>query len=87
MKGSYLRKSIGTNLNKFSSRSHCIYTLYFINENKETNYIHLIDLAGSEKIYKYETNEKTINESKNINLSLLHLEKVFLALEKKSSNY
>lgn len=46
--------------------------------------MHLLDLAGSEKIYKYETNIKTIKESKNINLSLLNLQKVILALEEKS---
>ena len=47
----------------------------------------MLDLAGSEKIYKYETNIKTIKESKNINLSLLNLQKVILALEKKSKGY
>lgn len=41
-------------------------------------------MAGSERIYKFETNKLTIKESKNINLSLLNLENVILALEEQT---
>ena len=34
----------------------------------------MVDLAGSEKIYKFENEKETIKESKNINLSLLNLQ-------------
>lgn len=29
MKGSFMRKTIGTNLNNFSSRSHSIFSIYY----------------------------------------------------------
>jgi len=83
MKGSFVRKTIGTNLNNFSSRSHSIFSIYY--KDKQDNnykYLHFLDLAGSEWIFKYETNKDIINQSKNINLSLLNLQKVFLAMEK-----
>lgn len=86
MKGSYVRKTIGTNLNNFSSRSHSIFSIYYkAREDQEFTYFHFLDLAGSERIFKYETNKEIINQSKNINLSLLNLQKVFLAMEKQGS--
>jgi len=49
-----------------------------------TTFLNLVDLAGSEKIYKFETNANTIHESKNINQSLLNLQKVMIALEEQT---
>lgn len=53
-------------------------------ETGSTTFLNLVDLAGSEKIYKFETNANTIHESKNINQSLLNLEKVMIALEEQT---
>ncbi|XP_018324670.1 kinesin heavy chain-like isoform X2 [Agrilus planipennis] len=71
--------------NDFSSRSHCIFTIYLsfwvggtgkIRRSK----LNLVDLAGSERIYKSNVTGVTLMEAKSINLSLYYLEQVILAL-------
>ncbi|MEN2498755.1 MAG: Kinesin-related protein 6, partial [Marteilia pararefringens] len=78
------RKSSDTSINRNSSRSHCICIIdltKFHNENSfSKSKLHLVDLAGSERVYKNSLDGKTLEEAKNINLSLHFLEHVVLAL-------
>ena len=80
-----------THLNEASSRSHCIFTIYLTIKHPETASIlqpklHLVDLAGSERFGKsHETSEKVMNEGRNINLSLHHLQRVIVALTKRNA--
>jgi len=84
-----------TKMNDFSSRSHSIFTLFIESiiiksELKSTKRrrLHLIDLAGSERIKKATFGDKSKYDNKNINASLLQLGNVINALvelnEKKS---
>lgn len=68
-----------TPLNDKSTRSHCIFTIYLeiskINsELKNFSKINLVDLSGSEKPGKYNTQGKQMDEACNINLSLHYLQ-------------
>ncbi|XP_044749830.1 kinesin-like protein KIF6 [Coccinella septempunctata] len=74
-----------TPMNDYSSRSHCIFTIYLTSQMKRNNKtlkskLHIVDLAGSERISKSGITGNTLNEAKNINLSLHYLEQVILAL-------
>lgn len=74
-----------TPMNEYSSRSHCIFTVYLSSRSITTNKIrkcklHLVDLAGSERIHKSNISGVTLNEAKHINLSLHYLEQVITAL-------
>ncbi|XP_050298333.1 kinesin-like protein KIF3A isoform X2 [Anthonomus grandis grandis] len=74
-----------TPLNEYSSRSHCIFTIYVSSrpsESKSLVYskLNLVDLAGSERVYKSHITGSTLNEAKQINLSLHFLQQVILAL-------
>lgn len=86
--GLSIRSTGTTNLNKHSSRSHLIMTLYqkAINTsfNTEINSkIHLIDLAGSERLKKSKSEGQTMKEAQNINLSLFALGDVISARHQK----
>ena len=89
--GNSLRQVAETHLNEASSRSHAIFTIYLTIKDSETKTIlqpklHLVDLAGSERIGRHhEKNEKIMTEGKNINLSLHHLQRVIVALTKRTS--
>jgi hypothetical protein len=81
-----MQRSVGsTQLNNKSSRSHAILTINFT-QYKDTHEInsklHLIDLAGSEKINKSEVKGSQMLESISINKSLTTLGKVINELVK-----
>ncbi|KAM9573347.1 kinesin-like protein KIF9 isoform 1-T2 [Guaruba guarouba] len=74
-------------LNKHSSRSHCIFTIYiesrfrFFSDVKCVNSkINLIDLAGSERLSKSGSEGQLLKEATYINKSLSFLEQVITAL-------
>ncbi|GJQ64971.1 KIF6 [Trypoxylus dichotomus] len=74
-----------TPMNEYSSRSHCIFTIYITvtsekSERIRRSKLHLVDLAGSERINKSKISGVTLNEAKHINLSLHYLEQVIIAL-------
>ncbi|XP_045478661.1 kinesin-like protein KIF6 [Harmonia axyridis] len=74
-----------TPMNDYSSRSHCIFTIYLTSRLKRNNKtlkskLHVVDLAGSERIGKSSITGNILNEAKNINLSLHYLEQVITAL-------
>ncbi|XP_072386507.1 kinesin-like protein KIF6 [Diabrotica undecimpunctata] len=79
------RKIAETASNEFSSRSHCIFTLYInLRESSSSNLrsskLHIVDLAGSERLSKTNTKGPRVQEAKSINLSLHYLQHVILAL-------
>ncbi|EDO44491.1 predicted protein [Nematostella vectensis] len=74
-------------LNKRSSRSHCIFTLYVETHSRvesNTKYtlskLNLVDLAGSERLGKTESQGSTQTEAMYINKSLTFLEQAVIAL-------
>lgn len=74
-----------TNINSRSSRSHCIFTIKFVQmstSNKEynINYFNFCDLAGSERVKKTLNVGERLKESNNINTSLLVLGRCISAI-------
>ncbi|KAK9709795.1 Kinesin motor domain [Popillia japonica] len=74
-----------TPMNEYSSRSHCIFTIYVTVTSERCERIrrsklHLVDLAGSERVHKSKISGITLKEAKHINLSLYYLEQVIIAL-------
>ena len=74
-------------LNKASSRSHCVFTMYIqsrsrVESQDKVTYskLHLVDLAGSERTKKTGSEGLTLKEATFINKSLSFLEQVVLAL-------
>nr|XP_013015660.1 kinesin-like protein KIF9 isoform X3 [Cavia porcellus] len=74
-------------LNKNSSRSHCIFTIYLeahsrtLSEEKYiTSKINLVDLAGSERLGKSGSEGLVLKEATYINKSLSFLEQAIIAL-------
>ncbi|NWX16162.1 KIF9 protein, partial [Aegotheles bennettii] len=74
-------------LNKKSSRSHCIFTIYIesrfrgCSDVKSINSkINLIDLAGSERLSKTGSEGQVLKEATYINKSLSFLEQIIIAL-------
>ncbi|KGL79596.1 Kinesin-like KIF9, partial [Tinamus guttatus] len=74
-------------LNKNSSRSHCIFTIYIecnfrvLSDVKCLNSkINLIDLAGSERLSKTGSEGQVLKEATYINKSLSFLEQIVIAL-------
>ncbi|POI25881.1 hypothetical protein CIB84_010369, partial [Bambusicola thoracicus] len=72
-------------LNKSSSRSHCIFTIYIESRFRVlsdvrciSSKINLIDLAGSERLSK--TGSEVLKEAAYINKSLSFLEQIIIAL-------
>jgi kinesin family protein 6/9 len=70
-------------MNKTSSRSHCIFTIYFELRSKIDpsagiiiSKLNLVDLAGSERVGKTGTSGNLLVEANNINRSLTYLEQV-----------
>jgi hypothetical protein len=90
-----LRRTSHTSYNDRSSRSHCIYTFYLKykepgekgNKFKRSK-MHIIDLAGSERLSKGDTlqDEFLKKESININLSLNSLSNVLNSICLKQSH-
>ncbi|XP_042638356.1 kinesin-like protein KIF9 [Orycteropus afer afer] len=74
-------------MNKNSSRSHCIFTIYMeahsrtLSEEKYiTSKINLVDLAGSERLGKSGSEGRVLKEATYINKSLSFLEQAIIAL-------
>ncbi|XP_049633293.1 kinesin-like protein KIF9 [Suncus etruscus] len=74
-------------LNKNSSRSHCIFTIYveahsrtLSDEKYITSKINLVDLAGSERLGKSGSEGRVQKEATYINKSLSFLEQAIIAL-------
>ncbi|XP_071590617.1 kinesin-like protein KIF9 [Heliangelus exortis] len=74
-------------LNKNSSRSHCIFTIYleshfrgFSDVGCIHSKINLIDLAGSERLSKTGSEGQVLKEASYINRSLSFLEQIIIAL-------
>ncbi|CAH1788426.1 unnamed protein product [Owenia fusiformis] len=77
-------------LNKQSSRSHCILTVYIESRSRvqseakyTTSKLNFVDLAGSERLGKTKSEGKTQQEAMYINKSLTFLEQTIIALADK----
>jgi len=83
------------NLNKISSRSHSIFTIYIETKtaigdgSNKVSYskINLVDLAGSERVKKTGSEGQTLIEANYINKSLSFLEQVVVALSEKQRDH
>jgi kinesin family protein 5 len=77
MIGQRTRQVASTNQNERSSRSHTIFIIEVVQTqsdgSKKQGRFHLVDLAGSERIAKTGATGKTLQEAKQINLSLTTL--------------
>jgi kinesin family protein 6/9 len=78
-------------LNKVSTRSHCIFTIYLemksrieSSEKVIISKLNFVDLAGSERVKKTGSTGLTLKEANYINKSLTFLEQVVVALTDKS---
>ncbi|KAI9137246.1 P-loop containing nucleoside triphosphate hydrolase protein [Paraphysoderma sedebokerense] len=88
-------RSIGDHqLNKTSSRSHCILTVYMESRSRDESServiyskLNLVDLAGSERLSKTNSSGTTLKEAMYINKSLTFLEQVILALADKKRDH
>lgn len=81
-------------MNKFSSRSHCIFTIHVQSKSRIesadrvlVSKLNLVDLAGSERLSKTETSGATLKEAMYINRSLTYLEQVIIALADKKREH
>ena len=94
LQGTKNRKKGSHDLNKDSSRSHSILTVYLISEfqsggesYKKYGKISFVDLAGSERLKETHSKGGMLKETGNINKSLFVLGKVISSLtDKKSTN-
>lgn len=78
-----------TPMNKSSSRSHCIFTIYLearsaTSSTVRRSKLNLVDLAGSERVSKTGVSGTILTEAKHINLSLHYLEQVITALSERA---
>eukprot|EP01138_Halocafeteria_seosinensis_P002671 gb/GECG01002731.1/.p1 GENE.gb/GECG01002731.1/~~gb/GECG01002731.1/.p1 ORF type:complete len:758 (+),score=125.32 gb/GECG01002731.1/:1-2274(+) len=85
------RATSSTSCNEESSRSHAVFTLKVNVTHRESGehregQLHLIDLAGSERISKTGTSGTTMKEAQSINKSLSTLGKVVAALASKAKH-
>eukprot|EP00163_Fabomonas_tropica_P022441 TRINITY_DN3912_c0_g1_i12.p1 TRINITY_DN3912_c0_g1~~TRINITY_DN3912_c0_g1_i12.p1 ORF type:complete len:770 (+),score=264.45 TRINITY_DN3912_c0_g1_i12:167-2476(+) len=81
-------------MNKSSSRSHCIFTIYMERRSRIESQekvihskMHFVDLAGSERTGKTGSGGVLLQEAKYINKSLSFLEQVILALASKTRDH
>ena len=94
--GELARTTATHKLNRKSNRSHSIFTIYVqqrqrsgVSEKVTHSKLHLIDLAGSERIKKTmggDDDGVLKRESMNINQSLTYLEQCVIALAKKGAH-
>ncbi len=92
------RATACTNLNEHSSRSHCVLSLHVRAINKHESLqgsgsaavtesrLRLIDLAGSERVFRSEATGQRLEETKAINKSLSALGDVIAALKQKQAH-
>ncbi|KAM6912811.1 uncharacterized protein FYW49_011245 [Xenentodon cancila] len=81
-----------TPTNQASTRSHCIFTVHLCRREPGSatlrrSKLHLVDLAGSDRVSKTGLNGVLLTEAKYINLSLHHLEQVIIALSEKNRSH
>lgn len=86
-KGLKARRIGETKMNKRSSRSHCVFTMYLTQKITDNGFVrtikrqlNLIDLAGSERISKTGAEGRLLKEGSTINLSLTNLSNVINAI-------
>lgn len=75
-----------TPMNQASTRSHCIFTVHLCRREPGSatlrrSKLHLVDLAGSDRVSKTGLNGQLLTEAKYINLSLHYLEQVAAILQ------
>lgn len=80
-----------TRMNQFSSRSHCLLRIFLEQENPITGQITkskmwIVDLAGSEKVSKTETEGLLLEQANSINQSLSTLGRVIRHLVENQSH-
>nr|XP_034985589.1 kinesin-like protein KIF9 isoform X2 [Zootoca vivipara] len=88
-------RSVGQHaLNRNSSRSHCIFTIYIECHSRilsdaryVTSKINLVDLAGSERLAKTKSEGFGLKEATYINRSLSYLEQVIIALSDRNREH
>ncbi|XP_077393908.1 kinesin-like protein KIF6 isoform X2 [Festucalex cinctus] len=78
-----------TPMNQASTRSHCIFTVHLCRRQPGSatlrrSKLHLVDLAGSDRVSKTGLNGQLLTEAKYINLSLHYLEQVIIALSERN---
>nr|CCA14195.1 kinesinlike protein putative [Albugo laibachii Nc14] len=93
IRGITTRATKATGMNSQSSRSHCVISLRLRGRNpiygqERTSVIHLIDLAGSERLSKSgsDCNPELLKEAQAINKSLSALGNVICALSQKAAH-
>jgi kinesin family protein 11 len=90
-KGMTIRSTASTALNSQSSRSHAILTLTLrqklVDNTEITSKLNMIDLAGSENVFRSEAQGVTLQEAQMINKSLSCLANVIYALTEKNREH
>ncbi|XP_077477670.1 kinesin-like protein KIF6 isoform X2 [Stigmatopora argus] len=81
-----------TPTNQASTRSHCIFTVHLCRRQPGSatlvrSKLHLVDLAGSDRVGKTGLNGHLLTEAKYINLSLHYLEQVIIALSERNRSH
>ncbi|XP_069017012.1 kinesin-like protein KIF6 [Embiotoca jacksoni] len=81
-----------TPMNRASTRSHCIFTVHLCRREPgsatlQRSKLHLVDLAGSDRVSKTGLNGQLLTEAKYINRSLHFLEQVIIALSEKTRSH
>ena len=92
-RGENIRSTAQHCLNRFSSRSHCIFTVEMetskvgdTSERVIISKLHLVDLAGSERTKKTQVTGQTLKEANFINKSLSFLEQTVAALGRREAH-
>uniref|UniRef100_A0A3P8UDZ2 Kinesin family member 6 n=1 Tax=Cynoglossus semilaevis TaxID=244447 RepID=A0A3P8UDZ2_CYNSE len=81
-----------TPMNQASTRSHCVFTMHLCRREPGSatvrrSKLHLVDLAGSDRVSKTGLYGQQLTEAKYINLSLHYLEQVIIALSEKNRSH